>query len=119
MQSGLTGAHKRANAIRGCKPVSVSSGAEGLSSIEEETTVSHTTVINISEGDAFDDTATKAPVEDSEEISPKIFMQKNFSSGHLMPSEVLSIYFEIADRFFPFLFFKSLFIYYLLFLILG
>ncbi|XP_022154235.1 DNA-directed RNA polymerase I subunit 1 [Momordica charantia] len=86
--SGLPGAHKRANAIRGCKPVSVISGAEGISSLEEETTFSHTTVINTSEGDAFDDTATKAPTEDSEEVPPEVFMQKNFSSGHLMPSEV-------------------------------
>lgn len=98
MQSGLPGAHKRANAIRGCKPVSVISGAEGISSLEEETTFSHTTVINTSEGDAFDDTATKAPTEDSEEVPPEVFMQKNFSSGHLMPSEVLSVYF-IAGQF--------------------
>ncbi|CAK9322867.1 unnamed protein product [Citrullus colocynthis] len=89
--SGLAAAHKKANAIRGCKPVSVSSGAEGISSLEEETTISHPTVINTLEGDAFDDTASKAPVEDSEEVSPEIFMQKNFSSGHLMPSEVKDI----------------------------
>lgn len=97
MQSGLPGAHKRANAIRGCKPVSISSGAEGISSVEEETTASHPTVINIMEGDAFDDTATKASVEDSEEVPPEIFMQKNFSLGHLMPSEVLSVYFVTAS----------------------
>ncbi|XP_038906281.1 DNA-directed RNA polymerase I subunit 1 [Benincasa hispida] len=89
--SRLAGAHKRANAIRGCKPVSVSSGTEGISSLEEETTISHPTVINILEGDAFDDTATKAPIEDSEEVPPEIFMQKNFSSGQLMPSEVKDI----------------------------
>lgn len=92
--------------------MSVSSGAEGISSLEEETTISHPTVINTLEGDAFDDTASKAPVEDSEEVSPEIFMQKNFSSGHLMPSEVLPVYFVIAGQVFPFLIFKS-------FLIIG
>lgn len=84
----MPGAHKRANAIRGCKPASVSSGAEGISSIEEENTVPQTTVINMSEVDVFDDTATKASVEDSEEVSPEIFVPKNFSAGHLLPSEV-------------------------------
>lgn len=87
MQKGLTGAHKRANAIRRSKPVSVSSGAEGVSSLEEETT-------------------TEATVEDSEDVSPEIFMQKNFSSGHLLPSEVMSVYFLIAGQVFPFLIFR-------------
>ncbi|XP_022971295.1 DNA-directed RNA polymerase I subunit 1 [Cucurbita maxima] len=89
--TGLPGAHKRANAIRGCKPASVSSGAEGISSIEEENTVPQTTVINMSEVDVFDDTATKASVEDSEEVSPEIFVPKNFSTVHLLPSEVKHI----------------------------
>lgn len=83
----MTGAHKRANAIRRSKPVSVSSGAEGVSSLEEETT-------------------TEATVEDSEDVSPEIFMQKNFSSGHLLPSEVMSVYFLIAGQVFPFLIFR-------------
>ncbi|XP_011652120.1 DNA-directed RNA polymerase I subunit 1 isoform X1 [Cucumis sativus] len=69
---GLAGVQKRANAIRRSKPVSVSSGAEGVSSLEEETT-------------------TEATVEDFEDVSPEVFMQKNFSSGHLLPSEVKDI----------------------------
>lgn len=79
MQKGLAGVQKRANAIRRSKPVSVSSGAEGVSSLEEETT-------------------TEATVEDFEDVSPEVFMQKNFSSGHLLPSEVMSVYFLIAGQ---------------------